>query len=113
MQISDVEKYFEPLSGLRQERLTRLRNKILALASGIDESMKYKMPTYEINGKWVAMANQKQYVAVYFCCADLVAPIRKAHPELSIGVGCVRVKDSQSVPEDLLIQSVARALAVT
>ncbi len=113
MKSTEVDAYLAGIPEGRRQRLQSFRSAVHASYPGVTESMKYKMPTFELAEKWVAMANQKQYVAIYFCCADLVEPIRKAHPELSIGVGCVRVKDTQPVPEDLLIQSVARALAVT
>jgi uncharacterized protein YdhG (YjbR/CyaY superfamily) len=73
--------------------------------------MRYRMPTFELHGAWVAMASQKHYCAVYFCSAALIASLRAHHPELDYGVGCVRIRDNQHLPVYELREAFARALA--
>jgi len=66
--------------------------------SGVEESFKYKMPTFEKGDNWVSIANQKHYVSVYFCSEELIADIKVNYPKLSYGKGCVRIKDNQDIP---------------
>ncbi len=43
--------------------------------------IKYGMPTFEMNSGWVAVANQKNYVSLYTCSPDHIAPYREKHPD--------------------------------
>ncbi|MDF3128502.1 DUF1801 domain-containing protein [Kiritimatiellaeota bacterium B1221] len=113
MMSKEVDAYLAGIPELRRQRLQAFRCAVHINLPGVKETMTYKMPGFEREGRWVAMANQKQYLAIYFCSAELVEPVRKAHPELSIGVGCVRVKDRQAFPVDLLISCAAQALGLT
>jgi uncharacterized protein YdhG (YjbR/CyaY superfamily) len=107
----DVAAYLEGLPGPRRDRLTRLCKRFQAAAPGARLTMRYKMPTFELDDRRVSLGNQKQYLAVYFCCNDLIGNIIARHPEINTGVGCVRVRDTQDVPEKELLTSFRKALA--
>jgi len=102
--------YVAALVGERKRRFEAVRRTILDSCAGVVESMRYRMPTFEKDGAWVAMASQKRYLAVYFCSAELIAGVRAHHPELDCGVGCVRIRDDQHVPIYELEQAFVRAL---
>ncbi|MDA2918386.1 DUF1801 domain-containing protein [Desulfobacterota bacterium AH_259_B03_O07] len=73
--------------------------------------MKYRMQTFEKNGNWVCLANQKNSISVYFCSEDLIKPIKEKFPKLSTGKGCVRIKDNQGVPIKELVRSFKLAMS--
>jgi uncharacterized protein YdhG (YjbR/CyaY superfamily) len=106
-----VDAYLAALADERRRRAQAIRAAIHDAVSGVAETMRYRMPTFEKDGAWVAFASQKQYLAVYFCSAELIASIRAHHPELDCGVGCVRIRDAQHVPIFELREAFARALA--
>ena len=60
--------------------------------------MRYKMPTYEYQEGWVAIANQKQYISIYTCSAEHIAEFKKKHPEIKTGKGCVNLRDGNEIP---------------
>ena len=63
-----------------------------------EETMKYKMPTFEFNGNWISVANQKKYISVYTCGEHCLKEFKKLHPKIKTGKGCINFKDSDSIP---------------
>lgn len=106
----DASRYIQNQPGLRRERLASLRAAFLGAVPGVEESMAYRMPTFRLGGHWAAMASQKRHLAVYFCSEPLIAPIRSAHPELSYGKGCVRIRDNQELPVRELVAVFVNAM---
>ncbi len=106
-----LRSYVAALAPERKRRFTAVRAAIHEAAERVVESMRYRMPTFEKDGAWVAMASRKNYLAVYFCSADLIAGVRAHHPELDCGVGCVRIRDNQHVPIFELRRAFEQALA--
>ena len=105
-----VDKYYSTIPEFRLNRIQKIRSTFLKSDNEVRESFKYKMPTFEKDGNWVALANQKNYISVYFCSEDLISNIRKKHPELNTGKGCVRIKDNNQIPLLELKKSFTRAL---
>ena len=61
MTAEHVDAYLADLS----EALTALRELTLETVPGVDESMQYRMPTYNLAGQSVcAMASQKRYMSL-------------------------------------------------
>ena len=100
-----VERYYSSLPENRLNRVKKIRNSLLETCIGVKETFKYKMPTFEKDGNWVALANNKNYISVYFCSEDLILNIKKRYPELDTGKGCVRIKDNNKLPIDELKNS--------
>ena len=69
-----IETYINDVPDERKERFIKLMNLIKSLYPEADESMKYKMPTYEYEEGWVALANQKNYISLYTCSAYTISP---------------------------------------
>lgn len=63
-----------------------------------EESMRYKMPTYELGEGWIALANQKDYISVYTCSAEHIVNFKKKHPKIKTGKGCINFKDGDDIP---------------
>jgi uncharacterized protein YdhG (YjbR/CyaY superfamily) len=106
-----VRDYLAALAPERKRRAAAIRAAILDAADGLVESLRYRMPTFERNGLWVAFASRKAYLAVYFCNGALIDNVRVHHPELDCGVGCVRIRDTQHVPIYELRTAFVQALA--
>lgn len=60
--------------------------------------MKYKMPTFESEKGWVALANQKNYISLYTCSAKNIAEFKNLHSHIKTGKGCLNIKDKDDFP---------------
>ena len=94
----ETQQYFAALPAARKARLLELREVLMATVKGLAENLKYKMPYYEKDGHFVALASRKEYVSIHFCSNDLIENISAKHPDIDTGVGCVRIKDKQTLP---------------
>ena len=106
----DIKTYLADLPAIRKERLERIREAFLNAVESIEETMRYKMPTYQKGPNWAALGNQKHYISIYFCSPELIANIKHKHPQLSTGKGCVRIRDNQALPLDELVESFKKAM---
>lgn len=95
---SPFDDYLKKIPPDRKALLLDLRRSFHSTVKNVEETMRYRMPTFEKNGNWVCIASQKHYLAVYFCSEELIQPIKSKHPHLSTGKGCVRIRDNQDVP---------------
>ena len=93
-----LKEYYQLVPKYRKKRIKIIRDKFLKSLDDVRETFKYKMPTFEKENNWVALANQKHYISVYFCSADLISDIKKNNPKINTGKGCVRIKDSDEIP---------------
>ncbi len=107
---NEIDTYLSGIPAERKDKLEAIRKAFLNSADGLRETMKYKMPTYEKGSGWVCIGNQKKYISVYFCSAELIENIRKKHPDIDTGKGCVRIKDHQQVPLADLVSSFKKAM---
>jgi len=99
-----LEDYLDKQRGARGRRLREIHALIERLYPDAEVSMKYRMPTFEWNGGWVAIANQKHYVSLYTCAAEHLNEFRHAHPEIRTGKGCINLRDGDELPvEDLAL----------
>ena len=110
MKVKSVSDYYKGVPRSRAARINKIRKLFLSEVDGLDETMKYKMPTFEKGDNWVALANQKNYISVYFCSEELIENIKNSHPEISTGKGCVRIRDSQEIPLEELKKSFIKAM---
>jgi len=63
---NEVEKYIESFPAEIRERLTAIRNIILESAPQATERICMRMPTYDLNGKWlVHYAAFKNHIGFY------------------------------------------------
>jgi len=54
----ELEQNIAEIPESRKSRFESIRKRIQILYPTAKESMRYKMPTYEFAGSWVALANQ-------------------------------------------------------
>lgn len=96
------DSYMEALVPFRRNRVQALIDLILALYPQAQVSMKYKMPTFEHQEGWVAIASQKNYVSLYTCASQHIEQFKSRHPKIKTGTGCINLKDKDELPiEDL------------
>ncbi|MGD9872647.1 MAG: hypothetical protein AB7T27_00095 [Kiritimatiellia bacterium] len=107
-----VAKYYAKVPPARLRRLNQIRRAFRQSGLKTREVIKYQIPALECSGAWVGMANQKDHICVYFRGPEFIRNIRKKHPELSVGVGCVRIRDSQEIPLREMVRSFKKAMKV-
>ena len=108
--MTTLADYLDAIPAGRRARVDALRDLIRRLYPEAEESMDYKMPTFRQGEGWVAVANQKQYVSLYTCAAEHLAPFKKKHPGINTGKGCIRFKDRDELPLDDLEQVITSAM---
>lgn len=108
-----VDAFFRTLSAPDRAVLSRLRT-LLTADAAVVESMKYRMPTYEIGANMVGGLNrQKNYLALYLNPAA-VDPHRTAlkAAKLDCGKSCIRFKRPEQLPLGLATKMIAAAIAL-
>ena len=78
------------------------------------ETMQYRMPTFELNEVVCALASQKHYISLYMD-VDLVEEHRAELAHLDVGKSCIRFKKIEDLPMDtvrqILVETVAKQQA--
>ena len=123
-----VKQYLNELPNDRKKAISIVRQTILEnLPEGYDEVMNWGMITYEVpletypntyNGKplmYVALASQKNHMAVYLMGCYMVPEVRnefekaykKSGKQFDAGKSCIRFKKIDDLPLDLLGKTIA------
>jgi len=123
-----VKQYINELPNDRKKAISIVRQTILEnLPEGYDEVMNWGMITYEVpletypntyNGKplmYVALASQKNHMAVYLMGCYMVPEVRnefekaykKSGKQFDAGKSCIRFKKIDDLPLDLLGKTIA------
>jgi uncharacterized protein YdhG (YjbR/CyaY superfamily) len=98
MRSQEVDEYLAGLEPDRREALAELRALVQEEAPGAVETMKYRMPTYEVQGGVLcAFASQKQYMSLYMD-TGLVEEHRAELGGLSVGKSCIRFRKLDKLP---------------
>ena len=109
----EVDGYLAGLVPARREALTELRKIVLAVAPGVTETMRYRMPTYEYEaGVLCSLASQKRYMSLYME-PSLVDQHRVELAGLSVGKSCIRFRKLEDLPletvKTILRETIANA----
>lgn len=109
MKSIEVDEYLANLDPDRKEALERIRSMILEIVPGVVETMKYRMPTYELENVVCAMASQKHYMSLYMD-TSLVEKYKSELGNLDVGKSCIRFKKINDLPlnviEKILVETV-------
>ena len=108
--MTDLKTYLAQIPEERKPRFENLRKLIISLYPQAEESMRYKMPTYEYGEGWVALANQKSYISLYTCSAEHITDFKARHPKIKTGKGCINFKNSDEIPEQDLKAVIKNAM---
>ncbi len=107
-----LDEYIQNIPNERLARFNSIRALITSHYPQAIESMKYKMPTFELNGHWLALANQKNYLSVYTCAAPHLVSFQVKYPKIKTGKGCINLKDKDTFEIDDLIPVITSALTI-
>ena len=107
-----VDEYLENLAAESKLALTELRELILTTVPQAEESLKYRMPTYEYADEVLcAFASQKHYMSLYMD-TELVDKHRHQLKGLDVGKSCIRFRKLDKLPLDtvrtILLETVAK-----
>lgn len=105
------QEYYGKLPAKRRQRLQEIEATIMAVAPEAHRSIRYRMPTFETAQGLVSIGNQKHYLSVYTCSAELIESYVRSHPGINHGKGCLRFSDT--IPVDLEALKPVFAAALT
>ncbi|EPG73770.1 PF08818 domain protein [Leptospira fainei serovar Hurstbridge str. BUT 6] len=108
---SGIEDYIKRSSEIRKSRMQELLDFMRAEYPDLRESLKYKMPTFERNGKSISFANQKNYLSIYFPEESFIRAFRAKAGSIASGKTCINLKDKDKVPMVYLKTLIKKALA--
>ncbi|TGK06719.1 DUF1801 domain-containing protein [Leptospira semungkisensis] len=94
----DVENYINQAPLSRRENIRDLIGSLKEEFEDLREGLKYGMPTFERNGRWIAFSNHKNHLSVYFCEESYVRAFRSKFPEAETGKNCVFLRDKDKFP---------------
>ena len=92
-----VDTYMQNLEGDRRSALEQVRLLILQTVPGVKETMRYRMPTYELDEVICSFASQKHYMSLYMD-VELVEQHSDALKHLDVGKSCIRFKNIEDLP---------------
>jgi uncharacterized protein YdhG (YjbR/CyaY superfamily) len=105
----EVEAYFEALVAERRVALEAVRALILDVAPDAEETMRYRMPTYEVEGALCSLASQKRYMSLYMD-TRVVERHREELKGLSVGKSCIRFRKLEDLPLAIIRQMLEESL---
>jgi uncharacterized protein YdhG (YjbR/CyaY superfamily) len=100
--MNEVELYMQGFPEEVRERLTAIRNSILELAPQATERICMRMPTYDLNGKWlVHFAGYEKHIGFY-PQPEGVAAFKEKLTGYKTSKGTVQFPLSKPLPIDLI-----------
>lgn len=98
-----VADYIAKTPPATRRALKQLRTAIKAAAPGITERISYRIPTFELNGRYLLyIAAFKEHVSVYPVTSGMLARYGKAIAPYRTGKGTLRFPLDAPVPADLV-----------
>ena len=99
----EVDAYLGGLEPERRAALEQLRALVFETVPDAVETMRYRMPTYELDDVVCSFASQKHYMSLYMD-VDLAEKHKGALKHLDVGKSCIRFKHIQDLPLDTVTQ---------
>ena len=93
----EVDAYLSALEPDRRAALEQLRALVFETVPDVAETMRYRMPTYELDDVVCSFASQKHYMSLYLD-VDLVAKHKEELAHLDVGKSCIRFKQLDDLP---------------
>jgi uncharacterized protein YdhG (YjbR/CyaY superfamily) len=98
-----VADYIAKTPPVARRALKQLRTAIKAAAPGITERISYRIPTFELDGRYLLyIAAFKEHVSVYPVTAGMLAGYSKAIAPYRAGKGTLRFPLDAPIPTDLV-----------
>lgn len=100
--MNEVEKYINNFSGEIKERLQVMRSIIRELAPNATERICMRMPTYDLNGKWlVHFAGFEKHIGFY-PQPDGILSFKDKLAKYKTSKGSVQFPLNESLPDNLI-----------
>lgn len=100
--MNEVDKYINGFPAEVQERLTAIRNIIFEIAPQAVERMCMRMPTYDLNGKWlVHFAGFNKHIGFY-PQPEGIAAFKEKLADYKTSKGTVQFPLSKPLPLELI-----------
>lgn len=106
-----VMNYIMACPANRQTRLFVLHSYILSECPHVSMSMRDDRPTYDFGGRWVAIANTAEHVALYVDDSDSLTDFRAANPDIETGKARIAFGDGDAIPQAAIQMVIRKALA--
>lgn len=100
----------DTLRDLRLKRGQLIHSLITAMFPDAKQSLDNRMPTYRNGLNNLAWGDNAGYLSASTCSAQRIATLRKKHPKIPSGVGCLKFRDNDPFPVDDLAGVVRNAL---
>jgi uncharacterized protein YdhG (YjbR/CyaY superfamily) len=98
-----VAQYIAKTPPVARRALKQLRTAIKAAAPGITERISYRIPTFELDGRYLLyIAAFKSHVSVYPVTSGMLARYGKAIAPYRAGKGTLRFPLDAPIPADLV-----------
>ena len=98
-----VAAYIAKMPPAARRALKQLRTAIKAAAPGITERISYRIPTFELDGRYLLyIAAFKEHVSVYPVTSGMLARYGKAIAPYRAGTGTLRFPLDAPIPTDLV-----------
>ena len=98
-----VAAYIARTTPAARRALKQLRTAIKAAAPGITERISYRIPTFQLDGRYLLyIAAFKEHVSVYPVTAGMLAGYRKAIAPYRAGKATLRFPLDEPIPVDLV-----------
>jgi uncharacterized protein YdhG (YjbR/CyaY superfamily) len=95
----DIDEYIADAPEEMQSMLKVLRKTIKEEIPGVEESMSYKMPTFNLNGKYVVyFAAWKNHISLYPFSSDMEKIFPEAKKYKTSGKGTIQFPLDQALP---------------
>ncbi|MGE5398007.1 MAG: iron chaperone [Chitinophagales bacterium] len=105
--MNQVDAYIKGFPNEVQERLTAIRNIIIEIAPKATERICMRMPTYDLNGKWlVHFAGFQKHISLYPQPEGITA-FKEKLTDYKTSKGTVQFPLSKPLPLDLIREIVA------
>ena len=101
--IRTVTEYLAKTPPVARKALRQLRSAIKAAAPGITERISYRIPTFELDGRYLLyIAAFREHISVYPVTSGMVATYGKAIASYRAGKGTLRFPLDAPIPVSLV-----------
>ncbi len=107
---AEIDNYIEAVTDERQELFKRLQSIILRLYPAANIRLSYKIPTYRIESRWVALGYWKDGVSIYTNNTDHIAQFKARYPTVKTGKASINFKMTDGIPIDAVESVIKHAM---
>jgi len=100
-QVNTIDQYIDQFTEDTKERLIQIRELIIEVAPQSTEDIKYKMPTFILNGNLIHFAAYKKHIGIYPMPSGVEAFQKELAPYVT-SKGAIQFPLDKPLPLDLI-----------